>query len=103
MCRVASIGTVQSQRTVAIKSRVDGVIAQIHFREGDEVNAGDLLVALDRRPFENSLRIARALREGEGEWARVALKRATASGLGASCFVKPCDRRCVVVFTLISP
>jgi multidrug efflux system membrane fusion protein len=36
------------------------MIAQIHFREGDEVQAGDLLVTLDRRPFENSLRIARA-------------------------------------------
>src|SRR4051812_42174256 len=58
--RIESIGSVQSQRTVAIKSQVDGIIAQIHFREGDDVKAGDLLVALDRRPFENSLRIARA-------------------------------------------
>ncbi|HEX2854409.1 MAG TPA: efflux RND transporter periplasmic adaptor subunit [Opitutaceae bacterium] len=58
--RVESIGVVQSQRTVAIKSQVDGVIAKIHFNEGDEVKAGDLLVTLDRRPFENSLRIARA-------------------------------------------
>lgn len=58
--RVESIGMVQSQRTVAIKSQVDGVIAKIHFREGDDVKAGDLLVTLDRRPFENSLLIARA-------------------------------------------
>jgi multidrug efflux system membrane fusion protein len=36
------------------------MIAQIHFKEGDEVKAGDLLVSLDRRPFENSLRIVRA-------------------------------------------
>ncbi|QYM79495.1 efflux RND transporter periplasmic adaptor subunit [Horticoccus luteus] len=57
---VDSIGAVQALRTVAIKSQVDGIIAQIHFREGDEVKAGDLLVTLDRRPFENSLRIARA-------------------------------------------
>lgn len=57
---IESIGTVQALRTVAVKSQVDGMIAQIHFREGDEVKAGDLLVTLDRRPFENSLRIARA-------------------------------------------
>jgi multidrug efflux system membrane fusion protein len=57
---IESIGNVQSQRTVAIKSQVDGIIAEIHFREGDDVKAGDLLVTLDRRPFENSLRIARA-------------------------------------------
>jgi membrane fusion protein, multidrug efflux system len=55
-----AIGAVQTLRTVAVKSQVDGVIAQIHFREGDEVQAGDLLVTLDRRPFENNLRSARA-------------------------------------------
>ena len=58
--RIESIGAVQALSTVTIKSQVDGIIAEIHFREGDEVTAGDLLVALDRRPFENSLRIARA-------------------------------------------
>ncbi len=57
---IESIGNVQSLRNVSIKSQVDGIIAQIHFREGDDVKAGDKLVTLDRRPFENSLRIARA-------------------------------------------
>lgn len=55
-----AIGTVQPLRTVAVKSQVDGVIATIHFREGEEVQAGDLLVTLDERPFENSLRSAEA-------------------------------------------
>lgn len=55
-----SIGTVQPLRTVGVKSQVDGVIAQIHFREGDEVKAGDALVTLDRRPYENSVRSAEA-------------------------------------------
>ncbi|HZL45138.1 MAG TPA: biotin/lipoyl-binding protein, partial [Opitutaceae bacterium] len=45
----SSIGAVQSLRTVIVKSQVDGVIAQIHFREGAEVAAGDLLITLDRR------------------------------------------------------
>jgi multidrug efflux system membrane fusion protein len=58
--RIESIGTVQALRTVAVKSQVDGIIAQVHFKEGDNVQAGDLLVTLDRRPLENSLRIARA-------------------------------------------
>jgi membrane fusion protein, multidrug efflux system len=57
---IESVGAVQALRTVAVKSQVDGMIAQIHFKEGDEVKAGDLLVTLDRRPFENSLRIVRA-------------------------------------------
>ncbi len=56
----SSIGTVQTLRSVSVKSQVDGVLAAVHFKEGDDVKAGDLLVTLDRRPFENSLRIARA-------------------------------------------
>ncbi|HEV8073384.1 MAG TPA: efflux RND transporter periplasmic adaptor subunit [Opitutaceae bacterium] len=55
-----SIGTVQSLRAVSVKSQVDGVIAEIHFKEGDEVKAGDLLITLDRRPFENNVRMAEA-------------------------------------------
>jgi multidrug efflux system membrane fusion protein len=57
---IESVGAVQALRTVAVKSQVDGMIARIHFKEGDDVKAGDLLVTLDQRPFENSLRIARA-------------------------------------------
>ena len=57
---IESVGAVQALRAVTVKSQVDGMIAQIHFQEGDEVKAGDPLVSLDRRPFENSLRIARA-------------------------------------------
>jgi membrane fusion protein, multidrug efflux system len=56
----SAIGSVQSLRTVTVKSQVDGVIAVVNFREGDEVQAGDLLISLDRRPFENNLRSARA-------------------------------------------
>jgi multidrug efflux system membrane fusion protein len=58
--RVESIGTVQAQRSVSVKSQVDGIIAQVHFQEGQEVQAGDALVTLDRRPFENALLQARA-------------------------------------------
>jgi multidrug efflux system membrane fusion protein len=58
--RVEAIGTVQALRTVSVKSQVDGVIAQVHFQEGQEVKAGDLLVTLDKRPFENAVLQARA-------------------------------------------
>jgi len=58
--RIESIGNVQAMRTVIVKSQVDGIIAQVNFQEGQDVKAGDLLVTLDRRPFENSLRSARA-------------------------------------------
>jgi len=58
--RVESIGTVQALRSVSVKSQVDGIIAQIHFQEGQDVKAGDPLVTLDRRPLENALLQARA-------------------------------------------
>ncbi|MFT3830853.1 MAG: efflux RND transporter periplasmic adaptor subunit [Opitutaceae bacterium] len=68
------VGTVQPLRTVAVKSRVDGVIATVHFREGDEVQPGELLVSLDRRPFENALAIARAdLANAQAEAERAAV------------------------------
>jgi len=58
--RVESIGSVQALRAVSVKSQVDGIIAEIHFKEGDEVKVGDPLVTLDRRPFENAVSQARA-------------------------------------------
>jgi len=58
--RIEAIGKVQALRNVSVKSQVDGIIAEVHFKEGDEVAAGDLLVTLDRRPFENAVRQARA-------------------------------------------
>ncbi|MDX2185594.1 MAG: efflux RND transporter periplasmic adaptor subunit [Opitutaceae bacterium] len=55
-----AIGAVQPLRTVNIKSQIDGVIAILHAREGDEVQAGALLVSIDKRPFENAVAKARA-------------------------------------------
>ncbi|MBX3737614.1 MAG: efflux RND transporter periplasmic adaptor subunit [Candidatus Didemnitutus sp.] len=57
---IESIGNVQAQRSVVVKSQVDGIIAQVHLQEGDEVQAGDRIVTLDRRPFENAVLVARA-------------------------------------------
>jgi membrane fusion protein, multidrug efflux system len=55
-----AIGAVQSLRTVTIKSQVDGILAQVNFKEGADVEAGDLLITIDRRPYENNLLSARA-------------------------------------------
>ncbi|MBI2517536.1 MAG: efflux RND transporter periplasmic adaptor subunit [Opitutae bacterium] len=58
--RIESIGNVQALRSVTVKSQVDGIIAQVHLKEGDDLQAGDLLVTLDRRPFANAVQQARA-------------------------------------------
>lgn len=55
-----SVGTVRSLRSVSIKPQIDGVIERIHVADGTEVTAGQLLVSIDRRPYENALQIAKA-------------------------------------------
>jgi len=55
-----SVGTVRSLRSVSIKPQIDGVIEHIHVADGAEVTAGQLLVSIDRRPYENALQIAKA-------------------------------------------
>ncbi|MDE2362947.1 MAG: biotin/lipoyl-binding protein [Hyphomicrobiales bacterium] len=52
---IQSIGSVQALNTVAIRSRVDGQIEKIFFKEGQMAKAGDLLVQLDARPFQATL------------------------------------------------
>jgi multidrug efflux system membrane fusion protein len=49
---LTGLGSVTAFNTVSIKSRVDGQIVQIAFREGQMVNKGDLLVVIDPRPYE---------------------------------------------------
>src|ERR1041385_6184963 len=46
------LGTVTAYNTVTVRSRVDGQIVNIVFREGQFVQQGDLLAEIDKRPFE---------------------------------------------------
>jgi multidrug efflux system membrane fusion protein len=55
---VASVGTVQAFNSVLLRARVDGEIRRVAYREGQDVKQGDVLVELDRRPFEAQLNAA---------------------------------------------
>lgn len=60
---VRGIGTVQAYNTVSIVSRVDGELVNVAFREGQDVQVGDLLAQIDPRPFEAQLRQSEAARD----------------------------------------
>jgi membrane fusion protein, multidrug efflux system len=49
---LAGIGSVQAYNMVLVKTRVDGQITKVSFREGQEVQAGDPLVEIDPRPYK---------------------------------------------------
>src|SRR5215813_5162665 len=57
------IGTVQAYNSVAIKSRVDGQIVKIDFKEGQEVKQGDPLIQIDPRPYQAQLEQAQAAKQ----------------------------------------
>ncbi len=54
------LGSVQAYNTVSLKSRVDGQIVQIAFKEGQFVKQGDLLIVIDPRPYQVQLEQAEA-------------------------------------------
>ncbi|MBY0427673.1 MAG: efflux RND transporter periplasmic adaptor subunit [Alphaproteobacteria bacterium] len=49
------VGNVVPNQSVAIKSRIDSAIMEVHFKDGDEVKNGDTLFVLDRRTLESQL------------------------------------------------
>lgn len=57
------IGSVQAYNTVSVKSRVDGNIVRVAYKEGQDVKAGDLLVQIDPRPYQAALDQATATQE----------------------------------------
>ena len=66
------LGTVTALRTVTVKSRVDGELIHVAFKEGSLVNAGDLLAEIDPRAFQVQLMQA----EGQLQRDQALLKNA---------------------------
>lgn len=57
---LSAIGTGQAYKTVSVESQVAGIVQQLHYRPGQFVHKGELLVTLDERPFLAALAQAQA-------------------------------------------
>jgi len=57
---LSGLGSVTAYYTVSVKSRVDGELVQVNFKEGQNVQKGDLLAVIDPRPYQVALEQAQA-------------------------------------------
>jgi|HubBroStandDraft_1064217.scaffolds.fasta_scaffold00095_46 multidrug efflux system membrane fusion protein len=57
---VRGIGQVQPSNCVQVKSRLDGPIDKILYREGQHVDVGDPLIIIDPRPYQTTVSQAEA-------------------------------------------
>lgn len=61
---LSGLGTVTAANTATVRSRVDGQLIALHFQEGQQVKAGDLLAEIDPSQFKV------ALAQAEGQLAK---------------------------------
>ena len=60
---LTGLGTVDAYNSVLLRSRVDGQITKLNFKEGDLVQEGDVLVEVDPRPYRAALEQAQAKKQ----------------------------------------
>jgi len=68
--QVHAIGAVEAYSTVSVKTQITGELTGVFFKEGDDVQKGQLIFTLDKRPLEADVRRAQgALARDEAQAA----------------------------------
>lgn len=71
--QIKALGTVTPLQQVTVRSRVEGELVRVAFREGQQVEAGDLLAEIDPAPFK--VRLAQAQGQQKQNLAELANTR----------------------------
>src|SRR5262245_52032588 len=74
---ISGIGTVIAASTVSVRAQITGEMTSVNFKEGEDVEKGQILVTLDKRPFEAVLQQAQATLEKDLAQAANARSQAT--------------------------
>ena len=72
------IGTTEAYATVVVRAQITGELTSVNFQQGDDVQAGQVLFTLDRRPLEAALHQAEAnlaRDSAQADQARVSAQR----------------------------
>lgn len=79
-----ALGTVSAYNTVNVRTRVEGELVKLLFKDGQQVKAGDLLAVIDPRPYEIALQQAQGtLQENQAQLRNAELDLARYTGLYA--------------------
>jgi multidrug efflux system membrane fusion protein len=90
------VGRFEAVDEVAIRSRVSGYLAEVHFRDGAIVNKGDLLFTIDQRPYQAAYDAAKSqvdVASSLTEFAMSQLERAEALAKTGNVAVSVLDDR----------
>lgn len=60
---IEALGHVESMTSIDIRSRIEGELTGVYFKQGQEVKQGDLLFTIDPKPYEADLKTAQGALE----------------------------------------
>jgi len=78
---IRAIGNVEPITSVSVRPQIEGILASVHFQEGQEVAPDDLLFTIDPRPFEATLHQAEAALAQDSAQARFEAAQADRFGV----------------------